>query len=202
MIPAVSGAWRPRWRRSAAPPGHRRKTCYRGGSRHGACPGGRPSSELSSETVQNIGQGNVASVRASPYRRRVIGPCAAPASSVGGLAGSPKCFRACRLSLRRPCRQLTLCKDSIAASAARSACILYLTLRRTAYRCVDRHVDRVVTGRARRRKIGPGTAHTTYNHHSCAVAHRAELILAHTGRTGLLAERLESRRGRKGLTYK
>ena len=117
----VSGAWRPRWRRSAAPPGHRWKTCYRGGSRHGACPGGRPSSELSSGTVQNIGQGNVASVRASPYRRRVIGPCAAPASSVGGLAGSPKCFRACRLSLRRPCRQLTLRKDFIAASAARSA---------------------------------------------------------------------------------
>ena len=102
--------------------GHRRKTRLpRWEQRHSACPGGRPSSELSSETVENIGRGNVASVRASPYRRRVIGPCAAPVSSVGGLAGSPKCIRACWLSLRRSCHQSTLCKDLVAASAAPSA---------------------------------------------------------------------------------
>ena len=76
--PALSGDRRPRRRRSAPALGHRRKTCYRGGSRHGVSRERRARDQPSIRTVEYIDWHDVASVSASPYRRGLIGPGAAP----------------------------------------------------------------------------------------------------------------------------
>ena len=74
---------------------------------------------------------DVASVRTSPYRRRVIGPGVVPASLVDDLGGSPKCIRACRLDLRGSYRVFTLCKELGTAAAAREAYVEYMILHHT-----------------------------------------------------------------------
>ena len=107
-----------------------RKTCYRGGSRHGVGEAGRPGDKPTGQTVRNIDCHDVASVRTSPYRRRVIGPGVVPASLVDDLGGSPKCIRACRLDLRGSYRVFTLCKELGTAAAAREAYDEYMILHR------------------------------------------------------------------------
>ena len=72
-----------------------------------------------------------ASVRTSPYRRRVIGPGVVPVSLVDDLGGSPKCIRACRLDLRGSYRVFTSCKELGTAAAAREAYVEYMILHHT-----------------------------------------------------------------------
>ena len=87
---------------------------------------GRPGDKPTGRTVRNIDCHDVASVRTSPYRRRVIGPGVVPASLVDDLGGSPKCIRACRLDLRGSYRVFTLCKELGTAAAAREAYVEYI----------------------------------------------------------------------------
>ena len=89
---------------------------------------GRPGDKPTGRTVRNIDCHDVASVRTSPYRRRVIGPGVVPASLVDDLGGSPKCIRACRLDLRGSYRVFTLCKELGTAAAAREAYVEYMIL--------------------------------------------------------------------------
>ena len=92
---------------------------------------GRPGDKQTGRTVRNIDCHDVASVRTSPYRRRVIGPGVVPASLVDDLGGSPKCIRACRLDLRGSYRVFTLCKELGTAAAAREAYVEYMILHPT-----------------------------------------------------------------------
>ena len=92
---------------------------------------GRPGDKPTGRTVRNIDCHDVASVRTSPYRRRVIGPGVVPASLVDDLGGSPKCIRACRLDLRGSYRVFTLCKELGTAAAAREAYVEYMILHHT-----------------------------------------------------------------------
>ena len=92
---------------------------------------GRPGDKPTGQTVRNIDCHDVASVRTSPYRRRVIGPGVVPASLVDDLGGSPKCIRACRLDLRGSYRVFTLCKELGSAAAAREAYVEYMILHHT-----------------------------------------------------------------------
>ena len=82
---------------------------------------GRPGDKPTGWTIRNIDCHDVASVRTSPYRRRVIAPGVVPASLVDDLGGSPKCIRACRLDLRGSYRVFTLCKELGTVAAAREA---------------------------------------------------------------------------------
>ena len=100
---------RPRRRRSAPAPGHRRKTCYRGGSRHGVSRERRARDQPSIRTVEYIDWHDVASVSASPYRRGLIGPGAAPSSVGAGLGGSAKTIRPFRRELRPLCETALGC---------------------------------------------------------------------------------------------
>ena len=165
VVPALSCALRPRRRRPAPPPGHRRETCYRGRSRYGVGEGGRPGDKPSTQNVDTIDCHDVASVRASPSRRRVIGPGAAPALSANGLGGSPKCIRACRLGRRGSYSVLTLGKELGSVSGALESYYRYLIFQRTSYRLVDRHEDRVDMKNARDHKRGPGPALPTSSNH-------------------------------------
>ena len=88
----------------------------------------RVTSRPARQTVRNIDCHDVASVRTSPYRRRVIGPGVVPASLVDDLGGSPKCIRACRLDLRGSYRVFTLCKELGTAAAACEAYVEYMIL--------------------------------------------------------------------------
>ena len=92
---------------------------------------GRPGDKPTIRTVRNIDCHDVASVRTSPYRRRVIGPGVVPASLVDDLGGSPKCIRACRLDLRGSYRVFTLFKELGTAAAAREAYVEYMILHHT-----------------------------------------------------------------------
>ena len=101
------------------------------GPRHVVGEAGRPGDKPTGQTVRNIDCHDVASVRTSPYRRRVIGPGVVPASLVDDLGGSPKCIRACRLDLRGSYRVFTLCKELGTAAAAREAYVEYMILHHT-----------------------------------------------------------------------
>ena len=92
---------------------------------------GRPGDKPTGQTVRNIDCHDVASVRTSPYRRRVIGPGVVPASLVDDLGGSPKCIRACRLDLRGSYHVFTLFKELGTAAAAREAYVEYMILHHT-----------------------------------------------------------------------
>ena len=60
----------------------------------------RASDQPSIRTVEYIDWHDVASVSASPYRRGLIGPGAAPSSVSAGLGGSAKPIRHSRRELR------------------------------------------------------------------------------------------------------